>query len=273
MNINKVKSELKKKGYTVIHNHFSKKECSYISKILDKNEKKKIKNKYKDKEFANTYDFLGQSIIREAICLDDKIFNLVSNNRIYFLIKSIFNDQFIIDSSTGSRPLKTKENYLPVPHIDSHIPIKEFKNTMDVVIQVCIDNFSKENGAMSIWEKSHLSGKVCHKEKVNFKKYKKVQIEAKRGSLIIFLGQTWHQLGLNISGERRWGILFHFRRWWLKPSKNYIYFFKKKFTKLSKIQKMMLGYSSIVPLPFSKRAKTKIKLDSIEKIFSKAIKI
>ena len=273
MNINKIKSVLKKKGFIVIHNYYSKKECGYISKILDKTEKKKIKNKYKDKEFSNTYDFLGQSIIREAICLDDKIFNLVSNNKIYLLIKSIFNDQFIIDSSTGSRPLKTKEKYLPGPHIDSHISIKEFKNTLDVVIQVCIDNFSKQNGAMSLWEKSHLSGKVCHKEKVNYKNYKKVQIEAKRGSLIIFLGQTWHQLGLNVSGERRWGILFHFRRWWIKPSKNYLYFFKKKFKKLSKIQKMMLGYSSIVPLPFGRRAKTKIDLDSIAKEFNKAIKI
>ena len=273
MNIGKIKNQLKKNGYFVIHDYYSKKKCDYISKVLDVTEKKKLKNKNKDKEFSNTYDLLGQSIIREAICLDDEIFNLINNNNIYLLLKSIFNDQFIINESTGSRPIKTKQKYIPAPHVDSYIPAINFNNTTDVVIQVCVDDFSKKNGATKVWEKSHLSGKLCHKEKVNFKRYKKITLEAKKGSLIIFLGQTWHQLGLNITGERRWGILFHFTRWWLKPAKNYLYYFKKKFHKLSKIQKMMSGYSSIVPLPFTKRSKTKINLDSIEKDFNKAIKI
>ena len=36
-------------------------------------------------------------------------------------------------------------------------------------------------------------------------------VKAKKGSLIFFLGQTWHQIGQNINGKKRWGILCHYK--------------------------------------------------------------
>ena len=74
------------------------------------------------------------------------------------------------------------------------------------------------------WKKSHLSGKKCQTHRVNYDLYKNT-IKFKKGSLIIFLGQTWHQLGKNLTGEKRWGILYHLKRWWIKPSTNYSNFF------------------------------------------------
>ena len=41
MNIGKIKNQLKKNGYFVIHDYYSEKKCDYISKVLDVTEKKK----------------------------------------------------------------------------------------------------------------------------------------------------------------------------------------------------------------------------------------
>ena len=186
------------------------------------------------------------------------------------LVFSIFEDQFIIDGVTGSRPIKTSKKY-PKPHIDSHLAVNEFKNTLDIVLQLCVNDFNKKNGATYFWKKSHLSGKKCQTHRVNYDLYKKTQLNLKRGSLIIFLGQTWHQLGKNLTGEKRWGVLYHLKRWWIKPSTNYSNFFIKYFSKLTNDQKMLLGYSTISPEPFSKRLKTKIEIKSLPKNFKKII--
>ena len=37
-------------------------------------------------------------------------------------------------------------------------PQEKFNNTTDVVILICLDDFSKENGSTKIWPRSHLSG-------------------------------------------------------------------------------------------------------------------
>ena len=72
---------------------------------------------------------------------------------------------------------------------------------------------------------------------------KKKQLKLKKGSLIIFLGQTWHQLGKNYSGDKRWGVLFHLKRWWIKPSTNYsAFFFKSIFQNLLMSRKCCLVF-------------------------------
>ena len=112
-----------------------------------------------------------------------------------------------------------------------------------------------------------MSGIKCQVEKVNYKKFKKIQVTAKKGSLIIFLGQTWHQLGDNHLGTKRWGILYHLKKWWIKPSSDYSKYFYKSFAKFNNRQKMLLGFSSISPLPLSKRIKTKVSPKSLPKSY------
>ena len=86
---------------------------------------------------------------------------------------------------------------------------------------ICLDEFKKENGATKIWPKSHLSGIRIHHDKKKLKNREKkyVYVEAPKGSLVIFLGQLWHQIGKNINNNRG-GKLIHYKRWWIKPSTN-----------------------------------------------------
>jgi len=263
----KIINKLKKDGFFVIQNYISKLDCEEYETILDKLEKRKRK---KNEKYFNDCINKGQVVLRDLICYDSKFLDLLSNKKILKLIFKIFEDQFIIDGVTGSRPLKLSKKH-PKPHIDSHLPVNKFQNTLDIVLQLCVNDFNEKNGATYFWKKSHLSGKKCQSQNVNFKLFKKKQLKLKKGSLIIFLGQTWHQLGKNYSGDKRWGVLFHLKRWWIKPSTNYSAFFSNQFSKFTNEQKMLLGFSSISPKPFSKRLKTKIELKSLPKRYNKII--
>jgi len=265
MSLNKQINEIKKNGYIIIPNVLKKNECNKIASLLDKIEIKKLKEN--DNYFLKSY-LKGQVVLRDIVCYDKKLLKILIKDKIYNLVNSILGDQFILDGATGSRPIKTSNKY-PSPHIDSHLPINTFNQTLDIVLQVCIDDFKEKNGSTFFWKKSHLSGVRCQNIKTNFKKYKKVKSEAKKGSVIAFLGQTWHQLGKNQTNERRWGILFHLKRWWIKPSSNYSMYFKNDYKKFTKKEKMILGFSSISPLPLSDRIKTKIDLKNLPNNLSK----
>ena len=52
------------------------------------------------------------------------------------------------------------------------------------------------DGSTRIWPKSHKSGKRVQDLKINFNSKFKL-LTAKKGSIIIFLGQLWHQIGEN----------------------------------------------------------------------------
>ena len=101
-------------------------------------------------------------------------------------------------------------------------------------------------------------------------------MEAPKGSLVIFLGQLWHQIGKNINNNRRWAILIHYKRWWIKPSTNFTKCGSKIFNQLNDKQKELFGFNSIIP-KFNLRkqfrnGKTLRKISSIDKNYSQALK-
>ena len=145
--------------------------------------------------------------------------------------------------------LINKKKYKSLVHIDSHLPCKENQNTSDVVVMYCFDNFNKDNGTTKIWPKSHLSGiRIQNKKKFLKKRINQFKhVVAPKGSLVFFLGQTWHQIGRNINGQNRWGVLCHYKRWWIKPSTDFTKCGSKIFKILNNKQKELFGFSSISP--------------------------
>ena len=104
------------------------------------------------------------------------------------------------------------------------------------------------------------------------KKFK--YVEAKKGSVILFLGQSasnWK----NKTSECRWGILCHYKRWWIKPSTDWTKCGPKIYKLLNKKQKELFGFTSISPkfnLKKQKRSlKTLRKISKIDNNYFKAI--
>ena len=243
--IKKSIQQLKKNGYFTISNLISKSECRKIKKELIKLNNKLKKNKY----FLNEGSRYGQDIIRDLPLREPNVFlKYTSLNKIIKTIENVFNDKAILDNMMGSNSVNVKGNYNRHIHIDSQMPINNFHLTTDVIVMICIDEFKIENGATKIWPGSHKSGKRIHHLKKNKNinnKFKYLIVPS--GGAAIILGQTWHQVGKNISGKSRWSIFLHYTRWWIKPSTNFTKCGNKIFKMLTPKQKHLFGFTSISP--------------------------
>ena len=243
--IKQIINKLDKSGYCIVKNILSKKACSQI-KLSIENTFNKIKlNKF----FKDEVSKQGQVVIRDLILLEPKKFlPLLNISLIHKVLPEIFNEKYILDNFMASNSIKIKNKYKALVHIDSHLPAKEIKNTSDVVVLLCLDEFTKENGCTKIWPGSHKSGIRIQNEKKSLPKKKYLKyVEAPEGSIVFFLGQSWHQIGKNVNNNSRWGILIHFKRWWIKPSTDFTKCGPKIFKVLNKKQKELLGFTSISP--------------------------
>ena len=269
--INKIKKFLFKDGYCKIDEFLPKKYCENLIKELIKEKIKLEKNKVHKDEASKK----GQIVIRDLILRNPKIFlNLIDLKIITQVLDSVFDEEYILDNCMASNSVNVKQKYDRIVHIDSHIPVTNPLHTLDLVVVVCLNNFNKFNGSTIVWPKSHLSGiKIQKQINVNKKKFK--IINAKKGSLVFFLGQTWHQIGKNLNKEDRWGILLHYKRWWIKPATNFTKCGNKIFKMLNNKQKKILGFNSISPefnfKTNTRKLKTLRKISSVSKNYLKAI--
>jgi ectoine hydroxylase-related dioxygenase (phytanoyl-CoA dioxygenase family) len=271
----KIISDLFKNGYCVINNVLTIKECEKIIKNLKKL-KKKVSN---NKNFFDEASKKGQLIIRDLPLRDPKNYlKLIDNKLIIKILDGIFKETFILDNCQVSSTINVGKNYNSLTHIDSHLACKIPKDSSDVVACYCLEDFTKENGTTKVWPKSHLSGVRIQNDKNYSKRVKKnfKYVEAKKGSVIFFLGQTWHQIGKNRSSHRRWGILCHYKRWWIKPATDWTKCGAKIFKLLSKRQKELFGFTSISPrFDFEKQnseLKTLRKYKRLSSNYAKTIK-
>ena len=272
--VEKIIKELSRYGFCVINDVLSIKKCNSIKENLEKLLKKTQKNKF----FFDEGSERGQLIIRDLPLRDPKNYlDLIDNKLILDILDNIFKETFILDGCVASKSINVKENFKSLVHIDSHLASKDFNNTSDIVVCFCFDEFTKENGATKVWPKSHLSGTRIQKSKEYDKKIKNSfrYAEAKKGSAIIFLGHTWHQIGKNSNSLSRWGCLNQYKRWWIKPSTDFTKCGAKIFKMLNQRQKELFGFSSISPrFDFKKNTrtpKTLRKLQDLSLNYTKAV--
>lgn len=270
---NKIVSELKKNGFAIQKNVISKSKAGKYIKSLEEINKSIRKNKY----FLDELSINGQLIIRDLVLRSpNKFLDIIDVPLIMNVLKNIFQDKFILDNIMASNSVKVDKQNSKI-HMDAHLPTKQFNNTSDVVIFFCLNDFTKQNGCTKVWPKSHLSGIRIQQDK-NYNKYSKKKfkyIEAPAGSCVFLLGQTWHQIGRNINSKDRWGIIIHYKKWWIKPSTNYTKCGNNIFKKLNNKQKELFGFNSISPrFNFKKQTrvlKTLRKVEQLSKSYKKVI--
>lgn len=241
--LNKYISKIKKNGYIILPSLLHEAECAELVT--------KTKNLYK-KNKKNSYNFSnsGQESIRDLVLRDPKTYlRLIDIPKIIKILENIFNDYFILDNSMASNSCRVGNNYKTKKHIDSHLAVKNFSLTLDVVVMICCNDFYKSNGSTIVWKGSHNSGiriQNFQQKKIR-SRYKKIYLKAKAGSAIICLGHIWHQVGKNINGLDRWAILNHYKRWWMKPATDFTKCGQKIFKLLNNKQKELFGFTSKSP--------------------------
>ena len=260
--VNKIERELRNKGYSIQENVFSKKACDHLGKILDQIEKNKKFKKFVTNEGAKQTSLktknkkIRQAQILNVHCIYPEIFlKYISNKLVLGVLKKNFKENFILSNFNASRAVKSNEKKYRI-HMDSRLPISDFSNTTHIVALICIDDFTKTNGALVVVENSHKSNANPRNKKINHSQLKTAI--APKGSIIFTTGQTWHDIGHNLDGKRRWGIIAYYSRWWIKPTFDFVSNCSKKtFSMCNNIQKELLGFNSTPPSKWSiKRHKT-----------------
>ena len=257
-NFSYVKNELFKKGYCIVENYLNSTKCQKIIKEIESINNSNIKKQFVYKRNLEQ----GQITIRDLVLIKPKSFlNLIDKKFILKVLSKVFDDRFILENIMASNSINVKNQYSAKIHCDSLLSTTNPRNSTDVVVMYCLDDFDKNNGATKVWPGSHLSDIRPHIDINNIKKkIKKFKyIKAKKGSIVFFLGQTWHQIGKNLNSKRRWSVIVHYRRWWMKPSTDFTKCGSAIYKKLNKTQKELFGFNSISPKFNFKNKSSKVK--------------
>ena len=167
-----VVSELFKNGYCIVENYLSSIECEKIIKEIEKINNGKINKNLTYKESLKR----GQITIRDLVLIKPKPFlNLIDRKLILKVLSETFQDSFILENIMASNSINVKKNYSSKIHCDSLLSTANPKNSTDIVVMYCLNNFDKNNGATKVWPKSHLSDVRPHVD-VNYTKKKNKKI-------------------------------------------------------------------------------------------------
>ena len=103
-------------------------------------------------------------------------------------------------------------------HVDSPItqvpePLPSF--TLSIQSAWMLDDFTEANGATHVVRGSHLT--LRKPPKGHDHQEGEVVLEGAAGSVALWLSQTWHRHGANVTDAPRCGVIVQYGRSWVKP--------------------------------------------------------
>ena len=243
--------QVKQKGFAVIPDVISKKDCKIFCSQLNDDYKKY------SKFYASPGKVKKKSM--QAKSLEKTVFNLHNKNTNWFklfqhpvVIKILDillkegsyknNEPYYLNNISARSPLKRSHNQQL--HIDSGLPGVNY--LLKVNALWCLNDFNKSNGTTTVLPGSHKKRNYPDDHKT----YSKLKyIKARAGSVIIFDGNLWHGgSGGKTTDSDRWGLILGYARWWIKPSFDFTKNTPIKiFNKLSDAQKNLLGFHLTPP--------------------------
>ena len=245
---------LEKFGFAIQENVIPEHECEKMANILDEIEEKQ-KNSGKLHSTESQTVLFNVHLDRPDIFMDK-----IDLTKVMDVLSKVFHDEFILSNFNAS---KSGPKGGDRAHIDSRIPITNFYNTFQVAVLLCLDDFTEKNGATIVWPFSHKSDSDPRNLRDEGKIHGEVTAIAPKVSVVYTLGQTWHDVGPNIDGNRRWGIIAYYARWWVKPTFDFTKCGSKIFSSLNGKQKSLLGFTSRPPTNTDKRHHTVIPIEEL----------
>ena len=230
---------LKKEGWFRYKNAFSKKITDKLKLEIRDNEKKYIEIQKK-----NGLGLSAKNTFHHIPLVSKTSLKILEKMPIKKFLKVYF-DGFYILNIMGAVAIKPNKEITSTQKIHRDIRSFSYDYPLTLVVICLLDDSNKENGSTIFMKKSHLI-----KDKPLKKKFfkKKIQIEGKRGDLILFNSNMWHCSGKNITSKDRYISTIVYSKPFYKQALYYPKAFGEKFKKkISPYLKQILGYNAKVP--------------------------
>ena len=243
--------EIKQRGFAIIPNAITKKDCDIFCSQLN-NDYKKYSKFYASPGKVKKTSIQAKSLEKTAFNLHNKNINWFKlfQHPIVIQILDILlkegsfknNEPYYLNNISARSPLKNSHNQQL--HIDGGLPGVNYLLRANALW--CLNDFNKSNGTTTVLPGSHKKKTYP----INNKTYNKLRyINAKAGSVIIFGGSLWHggSGGKTIDTDR-WGLILGYARWWIKPAFDFTKNTPIKiYNKLNNTQKKLLGFHLTPP--------------------------
>lgn len=214
-------SQLKKLGFLIYRNIFTINDCDIAKSKIDMIYKKQIKEFGGEKNLKSIDD---NNVVRALFCYDNYFNKFFMNSKIKSMLKECFGGRYILNLQNAPINRAYSAHFGSAWHRD--LPFQTFTSSKPIAMNVlvCLDDFTKENGATFVVPKSHEVEYLPNK--INQKKTK--QLIAKKGDVIFLDAMLYHRAGENLTSKDRNLIVNMFTLPFVKPQLNYSKMLKKK---------------------------------------------
>lgn len=252
-NINKALESLEVKGYYVFQNKLDDQICERMINIINHNKRKK--------DLKSNFHQSGSNMIYNLYNKDEIFLNLIFEKNFlaicekYFKVGSHRNDTYNYQFELmHSRILKDKSKAQKL-HIDSRL-CGVYPPT-SIHFFIYLNDVQKGSGPTQLVPSSH--------KKKRYPTYldqkKAIKIFGKKGTIIALNSSLWHGSSIKTSIGERIILTLAYSRWFIRQQFAIPYSIDEKIEKkLSKKQKMILGYSNYAAVSEHERLRSRGKL-------------
>ena len=197
---------LQKNGYVIIEGLLSSSELQSIRQATGPLLDKPGRNSFEGVKTQRVYNVLEQTRVIDSLAVHPRITGLLSR---LFQPNYLLSQAQIINILPGeaAQPLHFDDGFYPVPR-----PRKPF----GAATVWAIDEFTEDNGATVLIPESHLLG-----QEIVTDRSKTIPAIMPAGSVVFFLGTTWHGGGGNQSDSSRLAVTCQYCEPWLRPQENF----------------------------------------------------
>ena len=192
-------NQIEQEGYVILKNRVDNKKIKIFQKEFERI------SKLKSAAVKDNYFYLAHT-------LSDHFLSFIDGNPAQEYVDLILGNTCIIHSFNG---INLKPNISNPIQNKIHRDTQRFSRPYLLSIQqiLILDDFTKDNGGTFILPKSHLKPE---RPSDKFFYENAIQIEAKKGDIVLFDSLAWHCGGKNTTHEDRRALTFVFTRSFMK---------------------------------------------------------
>ncbi|GAC32633.1 phytanoyl-CoA dioxygenase family protein [Paraglaciecola polaris] len=220
---------LQKNGYVIIERLLCESELNTIRSATVPLLEGGGRNNFEGIKTQRLYSVLEKTRLIDSLAIHPRITGLLDH---------LFQPNYLLSQAQMINILPG-EVAQPLHYDDGFYPVKRPRKPLGAATIWAIDEFTDENGATVIIPGSHLLG-----QEIVTDRSQTIPVVMPAGSVVFFLGTTWHGGGANQSESTRLAATCQYCEPWLRPQENFFLELSQKTLQAIPEQLLsMVGYS------------------------------